>query len=74
MITHDAVFITSSSFLLIEGFLSLGRAKRFQLQTGLIDVEDSEAEKGVPHLKKRHKLTFKRLNCANGTNVFFQTA
>lgn len=41
---------TQFAFLLVKDFLSLRRTDRLQLQAGLVDVQYSEAEKGVPHL------------------------
>lgn len=42
---------TQFAFLLVKDFLSLRRTDRLQLQAGLVDVQHSEAEKGVPHLE-----------------------
>lgn len=51
------IFRIWGRLLLVQGFLSLGRRECFQLQTGLVDIEDSEAEEGVPHLKYKEKST-----------------
>lgn len=37
-------------FSLVLYLLPLGRGERLQLQAGLVDVQNSQAEKGVPHL------------------------
>lgn len=49
--------------LLVQDFLPLGLGQGLQLQTGLVDVQDRQAEEGIPHLVQRthtykHQLVF----------------
>lgn len=39
-------------FSLVLDLLPLSRGERLQLQAGLVDVQNREAEKGVPHLTR----------------------
>ncbi len=59
--------------LLVEDFLSLRWAESLHLQTGLVDVQHSEAEEGVPHLTnttdKVNKCYSEYLSARNWTGV-----
>ena len=43
--------------LLVQDFLPLGLGQGLQLQTGLVDVQDRQAEEGIPHLYREHTYT-----------------
>lgn len=43
--------------ILIKDFLPFSWAERLQLEAGLVDVQNREAEEGVPHLTHKQAFT-----------------